>query len=90
MLVEDEVHGVVEIPKHVEEIVNHPQFQRLKNIKQLGLGPMAIYPKANHTRYEHCIGWVQQQKLETKRDMAKLFIFIINSITERTKVRRII
>lgn len=56
MLIEDEVHGVIDIPKHIEEIINHPQFQRLRNVKQLGLFSMAIDSTANHTRYDHCIG----------------------------------
>ncbi|KAH8408046.1 hypothetical protein KR222_002208 [Zaprionus bogoriensis] len=56
MLIEDEVHGVIEIPKPIEEIINHRLFQRLRKIKQLGFMSMIGYPQANHTRYEHCIG----------------------------------
>lgn len=58
MLIEDEVHGVIAIPKHIEEIISHPQFQRLRNVKQLGLLSMAMDSTANHTRYDHCIGCV--------------------------------
>lgn len=58
MLVQDKVHGAIEIPEYIEEIINHPQFQRLKNLKQLAFLSTAIYPSANHTRYDHCIGWV--------------------------------
>jgi len=33
------------------------QFQRLRNIKQLGTTGW-VWPGASHTRFEHCIGWV--------------------------------
>ncbi|KAL7734361.1 hypothetical protein ACLKA6_010696 [Drosophila palustris] len=56
MLIEDEVHGVIEIPSYIEEIVNHPQFQRLKKVKQTGLLWMSGNPNGDHTRYDHCIG----------------------------------
>ncbi|EDW18985.1 deoxynucleoside triphosphate triphosphohydrolase SAMHD1 homolog isoform X1 [Drosophila mojavensis] len=56
MLIEDEVHGVIEIPSHIEEIVNHPIFQRLKRVKQTGLLSLAFNPASTQTRYEHCIG----------------------------------
>ncbi|XP_039486428.1 deoxynucleoside triphosphate triphosphohydrolase SAMHD1 [Drosophila santomea] len=56
MLIEDEVHGVIELPSHIQEIVKHPLFQRLKHVKQLGLIPWAIDKKADHTRYDHCLG----------------------------------
>ena len=36
-------------------IINHPWFQRLKNVKQLGLAHL-IYPGAVHTRLEHSLG----------------------------------
>lgn len=56
MLIEDEVHGVIEIPSHIEELVNHPLFQRLKKVQQLGLLSVTAKPEATHTRYDHCIG----------------------------------
>ncbi|XP_017041509.1 deoxynucleoside triphosphate triphosphohydrolase SAMHD1 homolog isoform X1 [Drosophila ficusphila] len=56
LLIEDEVHGVIELPSHIQEIVQHPLFQRLKQIHQLGLIPWSIDKKANHKRYDHCLG----------------------------------
>ncbi|XP_022229314.2 deoxynucleoside triphosphate triphosphohydrolase SAMHD1 isoform X3 [Drosophila obscura] len=56
MLIEDDVHGVIELPTHIQEIVEHPLFQRLKKIHQLGLVPWVIAPQANHKRYDHCLG----------------------------------
>ncbi|XP_037718600.1 deoxynucleoside triphosphate triphosphohydrolase SAMHD1 [Drosophila subpulchrella] len=56
MLIEDEVHGVIELPSHIQEIVEHPLFQRLKKVHQLGLIPWSLDKKANHKRFDHCLG----------------------------------
>ncbi|EDV97961.1 GH17173 [Drosophila grimshawi] len=56
ILIEDAVHGVIEIPTHIGEIVQHKLFQRLKKIKQLGLLFLAGKPEATYSRYDHCIG----------------------------------
>ncbi|EDW69847.1 deoxynucleoside triphosphate triphosphohydrolase SAMHD1 homolog [Drosophila virilis] len=62
MLIEDEVHGVIEIPSHIEEVVNHALFQRLKKVQQLGLLSVTAKPEATHTRYDHCIGTYRSAK----------------------------
>ncbi|KAF6718280.1 Deoxynucleoside triphosphate triphosphohydrolase SAMHD1, partial [Oryzias melastigma] len=51
----DSVHGHVELPSLLVKIIDTPQFQRLRNIKQLG-GGYLIYPGASHNRFEHSIG----------------------------------
>uniref|UniRef100_A0A3B3U3A5 Deoxynucleoside triphosphate triphosphohydrolase SAMHD1-like n=1 Tax=Poecilia latipinna TaxID=48699 RepID=A0A3B3U3A5_9TELE len=51
----DPIHGSVELPPLLVKIIDTPQFQRLRNIKQLG-GNSYVYPGANHTRFEHSIG----------------------------------
>lgn len=56
ILIEDEVHGVIEIHSYIEELVNHPQFQRLKKVKQVGLLRLSEKPDGDHTRFDHCIG----------------------------------
>ena len=37
------------------DLIEHPYFQRLRRIKQLGLTNL-IYPGANHTRFHHALG----------------------------------
>ena len=52
----DPVYGFVQIKSDlVFDIIEHPVFQRLRRIKQLGLTDM-VYPAALHTRFQHAIG----------------------------------
>jgi len=53
--IRDPVHGFIKINEWEREIVNHPVFQRLRRIRQLGLTDM-VYPGAMHTRFEHSLG----------------------------------
>ncbi|MEM1056067.1 MAG: HD domain-containing protein [Bacteroidota bacterium] len=55
-LFNDPVHGFVSVPKGlVLELVETPEFQRLRRIRQLGLG-FLVFPGAVHTRFEHGLG----------------------------------
>lgn len=49
------IHGSIRVSALALKIINTPEFQRLKNIKQLGLCHL-VYPSATHTRFEHSIG----------------------------------
>lgn len=52
----DPVYGFINIKSDlIFDIIEHPYFQRLRRIKQLGLTEL-IYPGANHTRFHHAIG----------------------------------
>lgn len=52
----DPVYGFITVPSElIFDIINHPYFQRLRRIKQLGLTEM-VYPGALHTRFHHALG----------------------------------
>lgn len=54
-IVADMVHGQMSVHPLLMKIVDTPQFQRLRYIKQLGC-LSHVYPTGNHTRFEHSIG----------------------------------
>ena len=55
-IINDPVHGFITIPSDlVFDLIQHPYFQRLRRIKQLGLTHL-VYPGALHTRFQHAIG----------------------------------
>ncbi|XP_075428441.1 deoxynucleoside triphosphate triphosphohydrolase SAMHD1 isoform X5 [Ascaphus truei] len=51
----DPIHGHIELHPLLVCIIDTPQFQRLRYIKQLG-GSYYIFPGASHNRFEHSIG----------------------------------
>jgi uncharacterized protein len=55
-IINDPVYGFISIPgDFVFDLIEHPWYQRLRNIKQLGLTNY-VYPGANHTRFQHGLG----------------------------------
>jgi HD superfamily phosphohydrolase len=55
-IINDPIYGFVSIPNElIYDLINHPYFQRLRRIKQLGLTNL-VYPGALHTRFHHAIG----------------------------------
>lgn len=59
MIVRDPVHGLMSFEGQAERIVSRllqaPEFQRLRRIRQLGLASM-VFPGAEHSRFSHGIG----------------------------------
>ncbi len=52
----DPVYGFITVKDDfVFDIIEHPYFQRLRRIKQLGLTHL-VYPGALHTRFHHAMG----------------------------------
>uniref|UniRef100_A0A8C6WMW0 HD domain-containing protein n=1 Tax=Neogobius melanostomus TaxID=47308 RepID=A0A8C6WMW0_9GOBI len=49
------IHGHMEFDPILVKIIDTPQFQRLRNLKQLG-GVYFVYPGASHNRFEHSLG----------------------------------
>ena len=55
-IINDPVYGFINIPGDLlYDLIEHPHFQRLRRIKQLGLTHL-VYPGALHTRFHHSIG----------------------------------
>jgi hypothetical protein len=55
-IINDPVYGFIKIQSDlIFKIIEHPWFQRLRHIKQLGLTDL-VYPSAQHTRFQHALG----------------------------------
>lgn len=55
-IINDPVYGFITIPSAlVFDLIEHPYFQRLRYIKQLGMTHL-VYPGALHTRFHHALG----------------------------------
>ncbi len=55
-IINDPVHGFITIPSGLHyDIIQHPFFQRLNRVRQLGL-IYTVYPGAVHTRFQHSLG----------------------------------
>lgn len=68
-ILNDPVHGFIEVPSaFLLAIIDHPVFQRLRRIKQVGLSSL-VYPGALHTRFNHALGamYLTQQALGVLR-----------------------
>ena len=53
--IKDPVHGYVYITQAEKDVIDTYPMQRLHRIRQLA-GSEYVYPGANHTRFEHCLG----------------------------------
>ncbi|MCZ4695634.1 HD domain-containing protein [Ancylomarina euxinus] len=63
----DPIHGFIHIPSGLlHELVEHPFFQRLRRIRQLGM-TFLVFPGANHSRFQHVLGatYLTQMALES-------------------------
>lgn len=55
-ILNDPIYGFITVPDaRVLALIDHPWFQRLRYIKQLGLSHL-VYPGALHTRFHHALG----------------------------------
>ncbi len=53
--IKDPVHGYVYITEAEKNVIDTYPMQRLRRLRQLA-GSEYVYPGANHTRFEHCLG----------------------------------
>lgn len=59
----DPIYGFIHINDEIIfDIIEHPYFQRLRRINQLGLTYL-VYPGAVHTRFQHSLGAMHLMKL---------------------------
>lgn len=66
-LFNDPIYGFISIPNSlVFDLIQHPYFQRLRRISQMGLSYL-VYPGAHHTRFHHALGCmhIMQKAVET-------------------------
>lgn len=55
-IINDPVYGFLRFPeKELMQIIEHPWFQRLRNIRQMGMAHL-VYPGAVHSRFHHSLG----------------------------------
>jgi len=69
-IINDPVYGFINIPSDlIFDLIEHPYFQRLRYIKQLGMTHL-VYPGALHTRFHHALGAMHLMSLaiETLRN----------------------
>lgn len=68
----DPVHGYIELEPLLMRIIHTPEFQRMKDIKQLG-ATYWVYPGASHNRFEHSLGtaYLAGKMIETLRHIHK-------------------
>src|SRR5215831_8262543 len=67
-LIRDAVHGDIEMGPLEIELIDTPEFQRMRGIRQLGTAYL-VYPSAVHTRFEHSLGtsWMAHRIVEALR-----------------------
>ncbi len=80
-IISDPVFGFIRIPRGLlYNIVEHPFFQRLNRINQLGLASV-VYPSARHTRFQHSLGAFHLMS-EAVRSLQEKGVYIFDSEAE--------
>lgn len=80
-IISDPVFGFIKIKRGLlYDIVQHPFFQRLNRINQLGLASV-VYPGARHTRFQHSLGAFHLMS-EAIKSLTEKGIYIFDSEAE--------
>ncbi|MEW6731406.1 MAG: HD domain-containing protein [Acidobacteriota bacterium] len=68
-IIRDAVHGDIVFTDEELKLIDTPQVQRMRGIKQLGASSL-VYPSAVHTRFEHSLGtcWVAKRIIAAIRN----------------------
>jgi HD superfamily phosphohydrolase len=84
-IINDPVFGFIKIRMGlIYDIVQHPLFQRLNRINQLGLAPV-VYPGARHTRFQHSLGALYLMS-EAVKSLKEKGVYIFDSEEEAVKI----
>lgn len=90
-IIRDNVHGDIIIDKKYLDIINTPEFQRLRRIKQLSVADV-VFPGADHTRFSHSIGTFfvmkkiishlnsEFEKLDKKLDIREIDLALVSAL----------
>ncbi|MFH1257462.1 MAG: HD domain-containing protein, partial [Candidatus Micrarchaeota archaeon] len=65
-VIRDSIHGNIELTPLEIAIIDTPELQRLRYVRQLSLAYL-VYPSALHTRFEHSLGTMHLTKLLSER-----------------------
>ena len=80
-IINDPVFGFIKIKRGLlYDIVQHPLFQRLNRINQLGLASV-VYPGARHTRFQHSLGAFYLMT-EAVKSLSEKGVYIFDSEAE--------
>lgn len=63
-MIRDTVHGDIQLTKEEMRVVDTPEFQRMRGIRQLGTSNL-VFPGAVHSRFEHSLGtcWLTKRMI---------------------------
>lgn len=88
LIIRDEIHGDIRLEGIPRAVVDHPSFQRLRYIKQLGLAEY-VFPSATHTRFQHSLGaaWLAQEYFESLTETWPSWDFAFEGKVGRTRFR---
>lgn len=93
-VINDPVHGSIEldpndklIDKVLIDLIDTPEFQRLRRVRQLGFG-FLTYPGAEHSRFGHCLGTMelarrivkQVQKYDDDIPMDGILLVVVSAL----------
>ncbi|HWQ67790.1 MAG TPA: HD domain-containing protein [Methanospirillum sp.] len=64
--IKDPVHGYIQVEPELLPLLDSPEVQRLRYIRQLGFSYL-VYPGAHHTRFEHSLGAMHLASLMSRQ-----------------------
>ncbi|CAM2067332.1 HD domain-containing protein [Sulfidibacter corallicola] len=72
--IRDTVHGDITLTNEEMQIVDTPEFQRMRGIRQLGTS-FLVFPGALHSRFEHSLGtaWIAKRMIARINKRAERF-----------------